>query len=100
MLEYRVKICGKWFAVPVSIIEADYAAYYANVDNVSLEDALQEVCDRFKANHYEIRDWASNNMDWSDVRHVAQKIKNANETQEDEDAQEDWINGSYEIVET
>lgn len=45
-----------------------------------------------KSDDYEIHDWASNNMNWDEVKAHAIQVKAA-----DVDFQEGWVNGEYSI---
>jgi len=59
---------------------------FDKVFNELVEDALEDT--------YEIIDWASNNMNWSDVKDVAVKVSTM-----EVDFQEGWVNGDKEVIE-
>lgn len=83
---------SKW-AVPVRIIAESRAKYYANADEVSFEESLNEdTVPLFESDHYEIHDWAANNMNWRDVKDSAVQIERPNLDYED-----GWVNGEYEV---
>jgi len=88
---------SKW-DIPAKPIAEERARYYAKSDtgkesgpefdkvfNELVEDALEDT--------YEIIDWASNNMNWSDVKDVAKKVSDM-----EIDFQEGWVNGEKEVV--
>lgn len=85
---------GSVWAVPVMVIAMDKAQYYAKIDNVSVDDALEEVLQEFYEDHAEIADWAKNNMDWSDVKDSAICVE-----RHYTDYETDWVVANYEIVE-
>jgi len=88
---------SKW-KVPVRVIAEHRAAYYAQKEHVSLEQSLKsDTLPLFEEDEYEVEDWASNNMDWTDVEKHAVRVKDKGLT--DEDLQEGWVNGEKEIVE-
>ena len=59
---------GAVYACPVKPIAESQADYYKDVDGVSMEEALEDVYDLYADDVSEIRDWATNNMEWSDLR--------------------------------
>lgn len=62
---------SKW-AVPVEVIAMNRAAYYAKAEGTTIEDSLNNDTNPvFEADPFEIEDWAENNMNWSDVEHLA-----------------------------
>ncbi|OTG93622.1 hypothetical protein B9T24_14225 [Acinetobacter sp. ANC 4654] len=85
---------SKW-AVPVRIIAEHRAKYFAKKDGISLEESLNDdTVPLFESNDYEIHDWAANNLNFSDVQHVAKQIG-----MPDVDYEDGWANGEYEIQE-
>ena len=85
---------SKW-AVPVRFIAEHRAKYFAEKDEVSLEKSLKEdTIPLFDEDDYEIHDWAANNLNFSDVKHVAKQIG-----MPDVDYEDGWANGEYEIQE-
>jgi len=84
---------SKW-AIPVHVIAMNRATYYAKNDGVSIEQSLNnDTLPLFEADEYQIEDWAANNMNWSDVQHVA-ICTNKGET----DYEDGWCNGEKEII--
>jgi hypothetical protein len=81
--------------VSVATIAHSHASYYAKLDGVPYERALEETLDLFKNDTYEIIDWAENNMNWEDVKKHAWKSHTPPETV---DYQDGWVNGKKEIV--
>lgn len=82
------------WAVPVSIIAVHHAKYYSALDGVSFTQSLDEnTTPLFTHDHFEIEDWAANNMNWSDVRPHAICVKQGNI-----DFDEGWANGEKDIV--
>lgn len=84
---------GSVWGVPVKAIARHRAAYYAGEFGNDLERSLEEdTLPMFNDMPSEIADWASNNMDWSDVRVVARLVSPPRMS--DRDFQEGWVNGS------
>lgn len=84
---------SKW-DVPVSVIAQNRAENYAHEYGGDVQRSLDEdTLPLFEADHYEIADWAANNMNWEDVERVAQ-MASASEI----DYQEGWVNGGKVIV--
>lgn len=85
---------SKW-AIPVHIIAMNRAVYYAKNDGKTIEDSLNnDTMPLFESADFEIEDWAANNMNWSDVEHLAVCISKG-----ETDYEEGWCNGEKEIVE-
>jgi len=90
---------SKW-KIPVRIIAEHRARYYfeKKKEFKNLEESLKEdTLPLFEEDEYEIEDWSSNKMDWTDVEKYAIKIKD--NQMSSEDFQEGWVNGEKEIVE-
>jgi len=86
---------SKW-DVPVMIIARDRAKYYKDEFDNNIEKSLHDdTLPLFESNEYEIKDWASNNMNWDDVKEFAKQVPQSNT---ETDYQEGWINGEKEIV--
>lgn len=84
---------SKW-AVPVSIIAADRAKYYAHEFGGDIDKSLKEdTGPLFDADEFEIEDWAQNNMDWDDVKTSAVRVEDSAC-----DYQDGWTNGEHEIL--
>jgi hypothetical protein len=82
---------SKW-DVPASIVAENRALHYS--DGVKDGDYDEEY-ETAMAHEYTIKDWAANNMNWSDVQDEARKVSEPNLG----DFQEGWMNGEKEIVE-
>jgi hypothetical protein len=88
---------GSRWSVPLMVIATHRATHYANEFDGDLERSLAEdTLQLFEADSYEVKDWASNNMNWKDVVHAAQQIEAPGET----DYQEGWVNGESYVVNT
>ena len=82
-------------AVPVSIIATNRAEYYAKEYGGDVARSLAEdTIPLFNSDDFEIEDWASNNMNWSDVEHLAICISKG-----EADYEEGWCNGDKEVIE-
>jgi hypothetical protein len=89
---------SKW-KIPVRVIAEYRARYYLErCEFKSLEESLEkDTIPLFEEDEYEVEDWASNNMDWSDVEKYAIQVRSNKLSYED--SQEGWINGEKEIIE-
>jgi len=103
---------GEKWQVPAKFIAEDRAKYYAEHDTKSIEEKEmreQEFNrvyeDEFRESlnsedkYYNLRDWASNNLNWEDVEHLAKKIIRDTPENSKDDFQEGWVNGEKEVVE-
>lgn len=80
---------GSEWDVPAQIVAEDRAKYYEKYG----EDYADEL--RYTlGNNHELIDWAANNMNWSEVCHVAKRHSEPDPV----DFQEGWVNGDKEIV--
>lgn len=89
---------SKW-DVLVDLIAENKALYYAlkEPDNDKRQAIyIEEKKLMLEGDDYDIEDWASNNMNWSDVEKYAVYVS---EDKEKPDFQEGWMNGDKEIVE-
>ena len=96
--EWRLEIempDGSTWAIPVSVVAIDRATYYVKEGEYkTLQESLDDdTLPLFIDNEYDIHDWAANNMNWSDVKRRAVKIKDP-----DVDYQDGWMNGEYKIT--
>jgi hypothetical protein len=83
------------WAVPVDIIARNRAEFYAEEFGGDVEKSLNEDTNPlFEEDHYAIRDWAGNNMNWSDVSEHAKQVSPPKEP----DFEEGWINGDKSIL--
>lgn len=85
---------GSVWAVPVSVIAQNRAQYYSTKRKEPLAASLAETNEVFADTHEEIIDWASNNMNWSDVEADAKQISPSTPP----DMQDGWTNGEKEVV--
>lgn len=84
---------SKW-AVPVEVIAMNRAVYYSKNDGVSLEDSLNnDTNPLFESDAFEIEDWAANNMNWSDVEHLAVCTCKG-----EIDFDDGWANGDKDVI--
>lgn len=84
---------SKW-AVPVEVIAMNRAVYYSKNDGVSLEDSLNnDTNPLFEVSPFEIEDWAANNMNWSDVEHLAVCTCKG-----EIDFDDGWANGGKDVI--
>ena len=84
---------SRW-SIPVAVIAFDRAKHYREEFNNSIQESLNEdTIPLFNSDKYEIHDWASNNMNWEDVREYATQEVGAIAC----DYQEGWVNGDYEL---
>ncbi len=95
MLSVTLPDGSKW-GVPVDMIARNRTEHYAHEYDGDVEKSLAEdTLPLFGYDDYEIEDWASNNMNWSDFDGHQVKLADAPEP----DFQEAWVNGEKEIVE-
>lgn len=86
---------GSEWAIPLAIIARSRAAYYAPEFGDDIERSLAEdTIPLFEADSYEVRDWACNEMNWSEVAEHAVKVKDA----EPVDFDEGWIDGDWKVT--
>jgi hypothetical protein len=87
---------SKW-DVPLEVIARHRAAYYSNEFDGDVGRSLAEdTWPLFNGadGDYEAHDWASNNMNWSDVaEHAREAVKPP-----PMDTEEGWCNGEWEVV--
>lgn len=89
---------GSRWDVPVMIVAQNRAEYYKDEFDGDIERSLEEdTLPLFKADSYEIHDWAANNMSWSDVVEFAERVFLDGKTAVD--FEDGWANGEYEIIE-
>lgn len=94
MLTIKMPDGSKW-GVPVEVIARNRAAHYAKEFDGDIERSLvEDTMPLFDESSFEIKVWASNNMDWSDVEAQAQMLQAA-----ETDYQEGWENGKQAVIE-
>lgn len=88
---------GTRWGIPVSVIARHRAENYADEFDGDVERSLAEdTYPLFDESRFEIRDWAANNMNWSDVKPCAMQLPTA---EIEVDYEDGWCNGEYNIVE-
>ena len=91
-LHYRITMSdnSKW-DVPLWLIIINRAEYYAMVDEISIEESINEdTIPMFKGDTYEIQDWATGNMNWSEVEAASECVCRPDTL----DFQDEWCNPS------
>lgn len=85
---------SKW-GVPVEMIARSRATHYASEFGGDVERSLAEdTIPMFEASDYEIKDWAKNQMNWSDFDGHQVKVVDAPTP----DFQEAWMRGETGFV--
>ena len=85
---------GEKWSLPVNVIAEHRAKHYAHEFNGDIEKSLKEdTAPLFADDYYEIKDWARNNMNWSDVESIATLMSTS-----EVDYQDGWICGDVEIL--
>lgn len=82
---------SRW-AVAAEVIAHDRAKYYDGREPGCYDQEFSFTME----NDDEITDWAANNMNWNDVKHVAHLYEKAPAV----DYQEGWLNGQQEVRNT
>ena len=86
---------GSLWGVPVYVIARDRAKHYASEFGGDVERSLAEdTLLLFEASPHEVKEWAANQMNWSDVARYARKIKDAPPP----DFQEAWMTGAIDVI--
>ena len=90
---------SRW-KIPAEFIAKDRAAYYAKLDSERDGDDYDEVyrieLDFALSYEFELTDWASNNMNWSDVLPVASRLP---DRESDHDYGKEWTNAEMKVME-
>lgn len=88
---------GTRWKVPVIHIAMNRAEYFAYEFNNDVTRSLNEdTLPLFRADTFEIHDWAANNMDWCDVIDVARRVADTQDSEADYD--DGWMNGTWDII--
>lgn len=91
---------GSRWSVPLMLIATNRAQHYAHEFDGDVERSLAEdTLPLFASSPYDAHDWASNNMNWSDVKAEARIYAPATPLTDD-DFQEGWTAGEYSVVNT
>ena len=87
---------GSVWSVNADIIARDRATYYSEQEDDPSQRTVvwNEEYNITMTDDYSLTDWASNNMNWSDVSQFARQISPAR----DVDFQEGWMNGERKVV--
>lgn len=92
---------GQIYEIPALLIASSRATYYAGVDcgkdkTLKFEDVFKKELKYSIEDDGELLDWASNNMNWSDVEAMAKLVGDQDRVV---DYQDEWINSeSREII--
>lgn len=85
---------GSTWGVPLDVVARHRAERYADEFDGDVERSLAEdTLPLFEQVPFEAKDWAANNMNWSDVERHAKRLLFPGEP----DFQEGWVNGRKEI---
>lgn len=84
--------------VPIEVIARNRAEHFKHEFNGNVEKSLQEdTIPLFNSDRGEIEDWASNNMNWDDVRDQAVVVETDEMKMNKKMFQAGWVNGYKEI---
>lgn len=89
---------GNRFEIPAEVIAKDRASYYADKESDSAKEFEQKFESELEyalENDSVVKDWASNNMDWDDVKDDAVEIGAV-----PVDKSAEWTNATKKISET
>lgn len=88
--------------VPAEVIACHRAHYYAQRDAERGEgDYESNFADEKRyalSQNYELKDWAANNMDWSDVKDEARRTDFGQSLPDHVAYQRQWVNAPVEII--
>ena len=85
---------GSLWDVPALVVAENRAKYYAARDE---DTTYEEELSYTLSDHYELMDWAANNMNWEDVAELAVKVKDPAPLTQD-DFQNGWVNGPKQVI--
>lgn len=87
---------GHTYAIPVEIIARNRAEAYADEYGDDVGESLRaDTIPLFMERNYNIRDWASNNMNWADVKAHARRI--THDEKQEYDFEDGWCNGEWAV---
>lgn len=86
---------GLTYGIPVEIIARNRAEHYKDEFKGDIAKSLKEDTIPLFNDFYEVHDWASNNMNWDEVKIHAITLKR--KTLDDE-FQEAWVNGDWKVA--
>ena len=81
---------SKW-DVPAKLVADSRAKHYDSDPDSSYKEEFEYTM----GSDYELKDWATGNMNWDEVEHKAVRVK---EVEEEVDFQEGWLNGEKEVI--
>jgi len=87
---------GEKYNIPESVIAEDRAEYYANKfegDEGSYDEIFEKEYEFALNDRLELLDWLSNNMNWCDVEHEAERVE-----KEDIDKSEEFVNAEKKYI--
>lgn len=84
---------SKW-SVKVSHIIESRAERYADQYDGDVDKARHDTIELFECDDYEIEDWASNNMNWDEIKEFAVKVSEPAPV----DYEDGWRNGEKEVI--
>lgn len=91
---YHITIGEVTYGVPVGVIAKNRASYYAEREfDGNMELAMEDTMNDFQ-DVDEIHDWASNNMNWSEVVDHARVLFSESPEPDYEDG---WVNGEWDL---
>ncbi|MED1851861.1 hypothetical protein P4V33_09380 [Brevibacillus borstelensis] len=87
---------GSTYDVPLEVIARSRANYFSKqeADQESMNAVYHAELEYTMNDHEEAIDWATNNMNWDDVRNYAVKLEEPKVI----DLQNGWVNGQKQIV--
>lgn len=78
--------------IPLIIIAKNRASHFANEYNGDIEKSMRDdTVPLFLSDEYEIKDWAQNNMNWSDVKEFSEFVH----INPDQYMSKAWLLGGY-----
>lgn len=82
---------GEVWRIPAEVIAEQRAEYYADREEEpgteEWKELFQEEMEFTLNNEYELKDWASNNMNWVHVKDSAEKVE-----EQELDKEDEWVN--------
>ena len=93
---------GSEWAIPAHAVADSRSRYYAERDSEAegrdYDAAYNEEYSWAMRDNYTLLDWASNNMDWEDVKGVSLCVEVGFRPLEDGQAEREWVNAHREVV--
>lgn len=86
---------GRVWAIPTTFIALNRASHYADEYDGDVTQSMEEdTLPLFRVDDYEVRDWASGNMNWDDVKKMAFVIARNSQY----DYHSDWVRRQKTVV--